>query len=237
MIAYHNDSEIKTKYLERVAAHRAADELLTNYGYWKDGKGCAVGCTIHGSDHAAYETELGIPRELAHLEDHLFESLSQAKALKWPERFLSAIKPGADLSGVADQFKHWLLVDDEHGVINYVADDHEEVQEIVRRVAGYLAEGATDDEWSAAESAARSAAELAVKSAAELAVKSAARSAARSAAESATWSAARSAARSVAESAVRSAARSAAWSAAESAVRSAAITEQANQLIELLEAA
>ena len=237
MIAYHNDSEIKTKYLERVAAHRAADELLTNYGYWKDGKGCAVGCTIHGSDHAAYETELGIQRELAHLEDHLFESLSQAKALKWPERFLSAIKPGADLSGVADHFKHWLLVDDEHGVINYVADDHEEVQEIVRRVAGYLAEGATDDEWSAAESAARSAAESAARSAA----RSAAELAAESAAWSAAWSAARlavkSAARSAARSAAWSAARSAAWSAARSAAESAAITEQANQLIELLEAA
>ena len=213
MIAYHNDSAIKAKYIDRVAAHRAADELLKNYGYWKDGKGCAVGCTIHGSDHAAYETELGIPRELAHLEDHLFESLSQAKALKWPERFLSAIRPGADLSGVANQFKHWLLVDDEHGVINYVTDDYEDVQEIVRRVAGYLIEGATDDEWSAAESAARSAAE----SAAELATWSATWSAAESAAESAAWLAARSA--------------------AESAAGSAAITEQANQLIDLLEAA
>ena len=225
MIAYHNDIAIKTKYLERVAAHRAANELLQDYGYWTSGRGCAVGCTIHGPSHAAYETELGIPRELAHLEDHLFESLSKAKAQKWPERFLSAIRPGADLSGIADQFKHWLLVHDEHGVINYVTDDYEDVQEIVRRVAGYLIEDATDDEWSAAWSAA------------ELAASSATRSAAWSAAELAARSAAWSAAESAARSAARSAAESAAESAASSAARSAAITEQANQLIDLLEAA
>ena len=49
-------------------------------GTWK---GCAVGCSIHSiniklkkkystSDHSVYETELGIPKELAYLEDALF---------------------------------------------------------------------------------------------------------------------------------------------------------------------
>jgi hypothetical protein len=77
------------------------------------------------------------------------------------------------------------------------------VIEVVKR---YAVGKATDEEMSAARSAAMSAA------------RSAAMSAARSAARSAAWSAARSAARSAAESA----AELAAWSAAELAARSAA---------------
>jgi hypothetical protein len=61
MKAFHNDNEIKQKYLKRVIAHQKADELIKGK-YWEKGKGCAVGCTIHSGDHAKYETELGIPR-------------------------------------------------------------------------------------------------------------------------------------------------------------------------------
>jgi hypothetical protein len=86
---------------------------------------------------------------------------------------------------------------------------------------------ATEEERSAAESAARSAAESAARSAARSAAESAAESAARSAA----WSAAESAAESAAWSAAESAARSAAWSAAESAARSAARSAQKDMLI------
>ena len=56
MRAFHGDPKVKTKYLKRVRAHRAADQIIHGT-YWEDGKGCAVGCTIHSSDHAAYETE------------------------------------------------------------------------------------------------------------------------------------------------------------------------------------
>jgi hypothetical protein len=77
-------------------------------------------------------------------------------------------------------------------------------------VAERFANGeASEEERSAAESAARSAAESAARSAAESAAWSAAESAARSAAWSAAWSAARSAAESAAWSAARSAAESA----------------------------
>jgi hypothetical protein len=90
----------------------------------------------------------------------------------------------------------------------------------------WLEGNATNEELSAARSAAESAARSAARSAAESAARSAAWSAAwsaaRSAARSAAWGAARSAARSAAESAARSAAWSAAWSAARSAAWSAA---------------
>jgi len=116
MIAYHGSHTTKDAYLARVQAHRAADEIIKGK-YWVGGKGCAVGCTIHGSDHAAYERELGIPRFLAWIEDAIFERLPNDVARAWPERFLSAIKPGADLSKVGPKFIVWMLGDAECGTL------------------------------------------------------------------------------------------------------------------------
>jgi hypothetical protein len=108
MLAFHNDPAIKAKYLTRVEAHAAADEIIQG-AYWERGKGCAVGCTVHSSLHANYETELGIPRMLAKLEDRLFEGMTNGSAKTFPASFLNAITPGADLSRVGWQFLHWLL--------------------------------------------------------------------------------------------------------------------------------
>ena len=66
MIAYHNDPKIKNKYLARVRAHAKADRLVRGIG-WDGQKGCAVGCTLENYQHAAYDTELGIPQEIARL--------------------------------------------------------------------------------------------------------------------------------------------------------------------------
>ncbi len=121
--AYHGDSKIRSKYLRRVRAHRKADQIVQNYGYWQDGKGCAVGCTIHGSSHKAYETELGIPQIVARLEDRIFEGLPKALAREWPVRFLDSIKCGADLSMVWPAFAEWLLVDADWGVFRFAKKD------------------------------------------------------------------------------------------------------------------
>ena len=74
LIAFHGDPSIKAKYLARIAAHRAADQLVRG-ATGQNGKGCAVWCTLDKYEHAAYETELGIPRSLARIEDGLFEYL------------------------------------------------------------------------------------------------------------------------------------------------------------------
>src|SRR5215831_14846120 len=252
MLAFHNDTAIKEKYLTRVAAHRAADELIHGTG-WSNGKGCAIGCTLENYDHSRYPIELGIPEILARLEDCIFEGLKNGKAQEWPERFLSAIRPGADLSRVGWQFLHWLLT--RSGIGSY---DHPIVKDAVAQCAEVLlplTRGDPVDEsaWSAAESAASAAASAASAAESAASAASAAESAASawSAASAAwsAWSAARSAAWSAAESAAESAwsaaesARSAAesaWSAAESAAESAASAAwetMADQLIELLEAA
>ena len=230
LVAYHNDATKKDAILDTLAKHRAADALVQGYGYWKDGKGCAVGCTIQSSDHAEYETRFGIPIHLARLEDSIFEGLSVELARQWPERFMGAIKVGSDLSRVHWQLLHWLLTD---ASIN-PGIEHEIVRDAVRQCADLieiLADGGVVSESAeSAESAARSAASAASAAWSATSAASAAWSAASAAsAERSAASAARSA-----ESAARSAA-SAAWSAASAA--SAAWARISDRLIELILAA
>ena len=130
--AFLNDPKVRKLYIGRVKAHAKADEIIQG-SYWEGGKGCAVGCTIHGSDHSKYETELGIPMELAYLQDALFEALPAAEAKTFPAEFLGAIKTGADLSKVWDKFHVWLLVDDKDGVINCA--DSDEVKGWIKNIA------------------------------------------------------------------------------------------------------
>lgn len=98
--AYNDNPALKTDLLNQMRGHREADTLVVGQ-YWKGGKGCAVGCLTKNrtGGHKEYE-KWGIPKELACLEDVLFEGLPYTKAFVWPERFLSAIPVGADLSGV-----------------------------------------------------------------------------------------------------------------------------------------
>jgi hypothetical protein len=260
LVAYHGNQSEKDAILAQLAEHRAHDQIVKGQ-YWEDGKGCAVGCTIHGSGHKKYEPIFGIPQALAHIEDAIFEGLPNEIAMDWPIRFMAAIKPGSDLSLVQWKFLHWLLTDEN---VN-PGINHPTVKDAIKLTAdlmkilsdgGVVSESA---EGSAAEST-RSAAEREVwsaawsaRSAAWSAAESAVWSAAWSAAESAVWSArstARSAAgsaagsaRSAAESAgsaTWSAAVSAAWSAASaawSAAVSAAFVLMSDKLIDFLEAA
>jgi hypothetical protein len=112
LIAFHGDPALKTKYLDRVEAHRQADEIIQGQ-YWDKGRGCGIGCTIHGSDHSLYEKKLGIPVAVARLEDAIFEGLPYGEAKGFPGAFLRAITPGADLSMVAPEFTLWLLTNPE----------------------------------------------------------------------------------------------------------------------------
>ena len=153
--AYHGEPALRGSVLAEMAGHRRADRLVQGYGYWEDGKGCAVGCLIKSGNHEEYEERFGIPEALAHLEDKIFERLPRDDARLWPERFLGAIKPGADLSKVRWRFLAWLLTDET--VNPGISDDL--VKDAVRAVADLcvrtaLGEMPSDDEWAAARSAA-----------------------------------------------------------------------------------
>ncbi len=132
MLSYHSDVSIKAAFLARVSAHADADEIIKGR-YWEGGKGCAVGCTIHGDTHQDYERELGIPQMLAWLEDVIFEGLPNRLAKTWPERFLTAIRPGRDLSRVGWQFLHWLLT--KSALAEF---DHPLVEDAVKQCANVL---------------------------------------------------------------------------------------------------
>jgi hypothetical protein len=86
--AYLNNPNLKAERIAAMKAHQAADELVrgATEGRRNDGtcRGCAVVCTIGSYSHAAYETELGIPRQLARIEDGIFESLPIERAMQWP---------------------------------------------------------------------------------------------------------------------------------------------------------
>ena len=93
MKTFHGDKKIKAKYLKRLKAHAKADEIIQGTG-WRNGKGCAVGCTLENYEHKQYEVELGIPEWLAYLEDKIFEGLQKEDAMKFPVQFLSAVPVG-----------------------------------------------------------------------------------------------------------------------------------------------
>lgn len=135
MLAFHGDPAIKAKYLDQLRAHAAADEIIKGQ-YWKNGKGCAVGCTIHGFDHSAYETALGIPKWLAQLEDWLFEVLPNHDAKTLPARFLVAIPVGADLAPTRDQFLAWLMDSPEYGLAHHAPE--QEIRDLAAEVARRL---------------------------------------------------------------------------------------------------
>ena len=156
MRAFHNDPKLKDKYVARVKEHVTADEIIHGV-YWEDGKGCAVGCTIHGRDHRLYETELGIPRVLALLEDRIFEGMGNGDSKEFPLRFISAIDPGADLSLVWPKFANWLLLDPTDGVIKFAKTD--KARRAIRAVADLHSRAARglqvkDEEWKRARNAA-----------------------------------------------------------------------------------
>ena len=157
MIAFHGRQDVKDLYLARVRAHRAADQIVQAYGYWvRDGggefRGCAVGCTLHSDEHDAYETELGVPSVLAHLEDSIFEDLEPELALAWPEGFLESIPVGADLGMVWPQFAVWLLGDAEEGCIRFATGHQRRAIERVVELYGRVLQGEKVEahEWSAA---------------------------------------------------------------------------------------
>ena len=153
MLAYHNDERIKRDILEQLRQYREADQIVRGHGYWADGKGCAVGCTIHSGDHMEYETRFGIPVALAHLEDAIFEGLPVDLARQWPERFMGAIIPGSDISRVHWKLLHWLLTTPE---VN-PGIEHPDVRDAVKRCADLMAEMAAGKTVARSAWAARSA--------------------------------------------------------------------------------
>lgn len=223
LISWHNQDELKAKIVGRLKHHAELDEIIQGIG-WESGKGCAVGCTLDGYNHAAYETELGLPEWLARLEDALFEGMTNADAKNFPIEFAEAIPKGltsTDFEIIKAKFLIFILREN----IEYVkslqisndlrAEVLHAIELCLELHIQYLETGtsATQLARSAAESAARSAAWSSTRSLTEPA---------------AAWSAtgvalsATGAARSAAESAAAATAEGGIWSATVAAAMAAA---------------
>ena len=159
MKAYLNNTKVKEKYLTRVTAHEKADEIIKGQ-YWQDGKGCAVGCTIHSSNHTDYEKLLGIPRIIARLEDNIFEQLPNELAMTWPRRFLEAVPVGADLSMVWPKMAVWLLTDPIWGVLQFAKREQSKksIQDVSDAYEAFIKDQTQKIDWSKLRSAAADAA-------------------------------------------------------------------------------
>jgi hypothetical protein len=122
LTAYLGDPALKERVLAGLAAHAAADELVRGV-YFEQGvdddslRACSIGCTLHdlnpqlpANDHSRFVDELGIPEQIAHLIDAIFEEQpDDAAAAAWSQRIMAAIPVGADLTGVWDAYALWML--------------------------------------------------------------------------------------------------------------------------------
>ena len=190
MRSFKNDPDVKAKYISRIKAHRAADELIRGTG-WDGLRGGAVGCTLESYDHSLYPIELGIPEWVAKLEDAIFEGLPADLAMTWPLRFLEAVPVG-----ITDAQWQSVMHRTAARRMTYLVDQLEPkigdswgVVEAVRAVRDLHASESTDRNlWSAARGAARGAASITASITARGAASITASSAACSATCSATWS-------------------------------------------------
>lgn len=115
-LAFHNDPALAEMVRNQVDAHTVADEIIQGR-YWKNGKGCFIGCIAHGSEPERVEDLTGFPVMLTRIAENIFEGLPNDVAKGFPQRVITAPRIGADLSLVPWKFLHW-LVDDvlrEHG--------------------------------------------------------------------------------------------------------------------------
>ena len=142
----------REQVLDALGPHRTA-ERLTGGRYWNGNHGCAVGCTLANfdndaaaeGDHARYETLFGIARDVALLEDTLFELLPPAENRLWPERFVRAIAPGADVGEIMTRWIIWLLNDEASPVHKHVRASAKQITALYeRRLRG---DEPTPDDW------------------------------------------------------------------------------------------
>jgi hypothetical protein len=118
-VAFHGDPARKAFYLERLRSHVSKDEVVQGVAEWNGREGGVIGCTVHSNDRSRYEADLGIPTEIASLEEIIFQQLPEEEARRFSLDFLQAVPVGADLSFVWPAIARWLLIDPQRGIIRF----------------------------------------------------------------------------------------------------------------------
>lgn len=110
MLSFFNDQLLKDLHIARVNTHISAGDLIHGV-YWKNGRGGAVGCTVHSGDFLFYERDLGLPAWLARLEERLFDKLLPPADKHFVSSFLPSIPVGVDVEPVRWRYSAILLKD------------------------------------------------------------------------------------------------------------------------------
>ena len=142
-----------------VAAHIAADAVIQGT-YWKEGRGCFIGCLTHSVKAEAVTHKFGMPLPLVRIAEHIFESLPAADA----KAFFAAVPEAIGADGKDLSKLHWLFLAD---MLRHLPPQTGSVKAAIYRVIDGMDELSIGEDWPgafAAADAARAAA-FAAKSA------------------------------------------------------------------------
>ena len=153
MKAFTNTIHTKESAVALAKQHQEQDNYIRGtYGNktptgWK---GCSVGCMAKGK-HADYVELFGIDPKIAHLSDKFFEKIIDFRG--WTVKLFASVEEGGDTTLAYYKFMHWLILDEEHGVVKY--NRSASVLEVgTLFLNASKGEMATQEQWSAATYAA-----------------------------------------------------------------------------------
>ena len=155
-VSFHDDQAVKNDIQQRMLGHIERDEVIRSIGF-ANGRGCAVGCTYDTYNHADVARRSGVPVQLIHLLDYLHENTSDEiwkpkKGMPLAYRFWDAIPVGVDLQPVVHRIHAYIQERNAARTEGGIKAICERVRDLHLRAANN--DMPTDDEWTAAESAA-----------------------------------------------------------------------------------
>jgi hypothetical protein len=133
-----------------VAAHIAADAVVQGH-YWKDGKGCFIGCLAHSRDATVLGDRFGLPLPLVRICEGIFEALPADEA----KAFFAAVPDAVGVDGKDLSRVHWAFLAEELRALPEVPP---EVQAVIDPVIAGMDLLASGQKWPAAARAAARAA-------------------------------------------------------------------------------
>jgi hypothetical protein len=136
-----------------VAAHIAADAVVQGH-YWKDGKGCFIGCLAHSRDATVLGDRFGLPLPLVRICEGIFEALPADEA----KSFFAAVPDAVGVDGKDLSRVHWAFLAEELRALPEVPP---EVQAVIDPVIAGMDLLASGQKWPAAARAAARAADAA----------------------------------------------------------------------------
>jgi hypothetical protein len=116
MLSFFNEPTLKAALLARIDDHAEADAFLQGT-YWREGKGCFIGCAIHGDNPMKFEQQYGLSVFVARLGEYYFENADRDDAILMPRAIIDAIPVGVETHWVWPRLWQWIVTDPVHGLL------------------------------------------------------------------------------------------------------------------------